>query len=110
MACHLAGVTTAVATCGTAFGADHIKIARRLLTDDGTGGEVIFTFDGDAAGQKAALRAFEEDQRFVAQTYVAVEPTGVDPCELRQAKGDAAVAGPDRLPAARCSSSPSGPR
>ena len=91
MACHLAGITTAVATCGTAFGTEHIKIARRLLSDDGSGGEVIFTFDGDAAGQKAALRAFEEDQRFVAQTYVAVEPSGADPCELRQAKGDAAV-------------------
>ena len=91
MACHLAGVPTAVATCGTAFGTDHIKIARRLLSDDGTGGEVIFTFDGDAAGQKAALRAFEEDQRFVAQTYVAVEPTGADPCDLRQTQGDAAV-------------------
>ncbi|WP_457972049.1 DNA primase [Arthrobacter sp. D1-17] len=91
MACHLAGITTAVATCGTAFGADHIKVARRLLSDDGTGGEVIFTFDGDAAGQKAALRAFEEDQRFVAQTYVAVEPTGADPCDLRQTRGDAAV-------------------
>ncbi|MBG6183698.1 DNA primase [Arthrobacter sp. CAN_A214] len=91
MACHLAGVGTAVATCGTAFGADHIKIARRLLSDDGTGGEVVFTFDGDAAGQKAALRAFEEDQRFVAQTYVAVEPGGADPCDLRQTKGDDAV-------------------
>ena len=91
MACHLAGIPTAVATCGTAFGTDHIKIARRLLSDDGTGGEVIFTFDGDAAGQKAALRAFEEDQRFVAQTYVAVEPTGADPCDLRQTRGDAAV-------------------
>jgi DNA primase len=91
MACHLAGIPTAVATCGTAFAADHIKIARRLLSDDGTGGEVIFTFDGDAAGQKAALRAFEEDQRFVAQTYVAVEPTGADPCDLRQTRGDAAV-------------------
>ncbi|MET3922171.1 DNA primase [Arthrobacter sp. UYEF20] len=91
MACHLAGITTAVATCGTAFGTEHIKIARRLLSDDGSGGEVIFTFDGDAAGQKAALRAFEEDQRFVAQTYVAVEPNGADPCELRQSKGDSAV-------------------
>ncbi|WP_458113769.1 DNA primase [Arthrobacter sp. R1-13] len=91
MACHLAGIVTAVATCGTAFGTDHIKIARRLLSDDGSGGEVIFTFDGDAAGQKAALRAFEEDQRFVAQTFVAVEPTGADPCDLRQTKGDAAV-------------------
>lgn len=91
MACHLAGVTTAVATCGTAFGTDHIKVSRRLLSDDGSGGEVVFTFDGDAAGQKAALRAFEEDHRFIAQTYVAVEASGADPCELRIAKGDAAV-------------------
>lgn len=91
MACHLAGVGTAVATCGTAFGAEHIKIARRLLSDDGTGGEVVFTFDGDAAGQKAALRAFEEDQRFNAQTYVAVGAGGADPCELRQTAGDQAV-------------------
>ncbi|MFI7583166.1 DNA primase [Kocuria sp. M1N1S27] len=92
MACHLAGVTTAVATCGTAFGPEHIKIVRRFLSDDGGGGEVVFTFDGDAAGQKAALRAFEEDQKFVAQTYVAVEPHGMDPCDLRLARGDAAVA------------------
>lgn len=91
MACHLAGITTAVATCGTAFGTEHIKIARRLLSDDGTGGEVIFTFDGDAAGQKAALRAFEEDQRFTAQTYVSVESSGADPCDLRQSRGDEAV-------------------
>ncbi|WP_396278046.1 DNA primase [Glutamicibacter creatinolyticus] len=91
MACHLSGIDTAVATCGTAFGTDHIKIARRLLQDDGTGGEVIFTFDGDEAGQKAALRAFEEDQRFIAQTYVCVEPTGADPCDLRVNRGDEAV-------------------
>jgi len=92
MACHLAGVTTAVATCGTAFGADHISVLRRLLMDvDAYAGEIIFTFDGDAAGQKAALRAFEEEQRFVAQTYIAVSPDNMDPCELRLAKGDAAV-------------------
>jgi DNA primase len=92
MACHLAGVPTAVATCGTSFGADHIGVLRRLLMDtDAYGGEIIFTFDGDAAGQKAALRAFEEDQRFVAQTYIAVSPDNMDPCELRLAKGDVAV-------------------
>ncbi len=92
MACHLAGVTTAVATCGTAFGADHIKVLRRLLMDDDSfAGQVIFTFDGDAAGQKAALRAFEDDQKFVASTFVAVEPNGMDPNELRQSGGDAAV-------------------
>lgn len=91
MAAHLSGVGTAVATCGTAFGADHIKVARRLITDDGTGGEVIFTFDGDEAGQKAALKAFEEDHRFLAKTFVAVEPGGMDPCDLRMAKGEEAV-------------------
>ena len=92
MACHLAGVTTAVATCGTSFGEDHAKVLRRLLMDqDEFRGEVVFTFDGDAAGQKAALRAFEGEQRFVAQTYVAIEPDGRDPCELRIEDGDAAV-------------------
>ena len=92
MACHLAGITTAVATCGTAFGADHIRIIRRLLMDDDAfRGEVIFTFDGDAAGQKAAMRAFNEDQKFVTQTFVAVEPDGLDPCDLRQNKGDLAL-------------------
>ena len=92
MACHLAGVTTAVATCGTSFGEDHAKVLRRLLMDqDEFRGEVVFTFDGDEAGKKAALRAFEGDQRFVAQTYVAIEPDGRDPCELRIDDGDAAV-------------------
>ena len=91
MAAHLAGVTTAVATCGTAFGPGHIKMVRRMITDDGSGGEIIFTFDGDAAGQKAAMAAFQEDQRFVAQTFVAVAENGMDPCDLRLHKGDAAV-------------------
>jgi DNA primase len=92
MACHLAGVTTAVASCGTAFGAEHIGVLRRLLMDqDEFRGEVVYTFDGDAAGQAAAMKTFKEDQRFVAQTFVAVESEGRDPCELRQAHGDAAV-------------------
>ncbi|MEO6943523.1 MAG: DNA primase [Lacisediminihabitans sp.] len=96
MACHLAGVTTAVATCGTAFGVDHIKVIRRVLGDvdnrDTTGtGEVVFTFDPDEAGQKAASRAFSEEQRFAAQTFVAVAPGGLDPCDLRLERGDDAV-------------------
>jgi len=96
MACHLAGVTTAVATCGTAFGVDHIKIIRRVLGDvanantQGTG-EVIFTFDPDEAGQNAASKAFAEEQRFAAQTFVAVAPDNLDPCDLRKVRGDAAV-------------------
>ena len=92
MACHQSGVKTAVATCGTAFGEDHARIVRRILLDnDAFHGEVIFTFDGDEAGQRAAMKAFSGDQQFVAQTYVAVEPRGMDPCDLRLADGDAAV-------------------
>lgn len=91
MACHLAGVTTAVATCGTAFGVDHIKVLRRVLGDDTGLGEVVFTFDPDAAGQKAAIRAFSEEQRFAAQTFVAVGPEGLDPCDLRLHRGDDAL-------------------
>jgi DNA primase len=96
MACHLAGVTTAVATCGTSFGVDHIKVLRPMLGDVGgadtsTGGEVVFTFDPDEAGQRAASRAFAEEQRFAAQTFVAVAPDGLDPCDLRLNRGDDAV-------------------
>lgn len=104
MAAHVAGVPNAVATCGTAFGSDHVKIVRRLLGDGANpaagvilssgravGGEVIFTFDGDAAGQKAALRAFQEDQNFAAQTFVAISPGGLDPCDVRIQYGDEAV-------------------
>ena len=93
MAAHLSGIEGAVATCGTAFGIEHIKILRRIMRDetDGPQARVIFTFDGDAAGQKAAMKAFGEDQRWAAQSFVAVAPDGMDPCELRIAKGDAAV-------------------
>jgi DNA primase len=92
MACHLAGVTTAVATCGTAFGTEHVSVIRRLLMDSDTfTGEVIFTFDGDAAGMKAAERAFGDDQKFMAQTFVAIEPNGLDPCDLRMKSGEKAV-------------------
>ncbi len=99
MACHLAGVKNAVATCGTAFGEEHVKIVRRLMGDTGgaqvkVGGmraKVVFTFDGDEAGQNAALKSFNLDQQFLAQTFVAVDPDGLDPCDLRQQRGDEAV-------------------
>ena len=92
MAAHLSGVDTAVASCGTAFGDDHARMLQRLLgTHDGLHGEVVFTFDGDAAGQKAALKVFQGDHNFMVQTYVAVEPSGLDPCDLWQRDGEAAV-------------------
>lgn len=91
MAAHLAGVDTAVASCGTAFGDEHARLLQRLMGGDAFAGEVIFTFDGDAAGQAAALKVFGGDHHFIAQTYVAVEPSGLDPCDLRLQRGDEGV-------------------
>lgn len=92
MACHLAGVDTAVATCGTAFGEEHIKVLNRLLIGSGDApAEVIFTFDPDAAGTKAAVRVYGDSEKFNALTFVATGPDGLDPSDLRQQRGDAAV-------------------
>ncbi|BAF55142.1 DNA primase [Corynebacterium glutamicum] len=92
MAMHAAGIETAVASCGTAFGEEHLQMLRRLMLDDNYfRGELIYTFDGDEAGQKAAMRAFEGDQKFTGQSFVSVAPNGMDPCDLRLERGDAAV-------------------
>jgi DNA primase len=92
MACHLAGVTNAVATCGTAFGDEHIRILNRMLSANvDSPAEVIFTFDPDEAGQKAAMRAFADADKFHANSFIAVGPDGLDPSDLRVQKGDEAV-------------------
>jgi len=92
MAMHLAGVTTAVASCGTAFGDEHLSMLRRLMMDDKFfRGELIYVFDGDAAGQAAALKAFAGEQNLAGQSFVAVAADGMDPCDLRLASGDAAL-------------------
>lgn len=101
MAMHAAGVKTAIAACGTAFGQDHLQVIRRLMLDDNYfSGELIYTFDGDEAGQKAALRAFSGEQKFSGQSFVAIAPPGMDPCDLRLERGDAAVRDlvADRIP------------
>ena len=107
MAMHLAGIDTAIATCGTAFGAEHAKIVRRLIADDSLGAvqlvgplkvegqalssRIVFTFDGDAAGQKAAIHAFGLDSAFSTQAFVAVADDNLDPCDLRIKRGNEAV-------------------
>ena len=93
MAAHLSGVQGAVATCGTAFGEDHIKVLRRIMRDEAdlSPAKVIFTFDGDKAGQDAAMKAFGQDQRWASQSFVAVAKDGMDPCDLRLREGDTAV-------------------
>ncbi|ODR10240.1 DNA primase [Mycolicibacillus koreensis] len=92
MAMHLAGVTTAVASCGTAFGDEHLAMLRRLMMDDNFfRGELIYVFDGDEAGRAAALKAFGGDQNLAGQSFVAVADDNMDPCDLRLAHGDAAL-------------------
>jgi DNA primase len=92
MAMHLAGVTTAVASCGTAFGEEHLSMLRRLMMDDNFfRGELIYVFDGDAAGRAAAVKAFEGEQNLSGQSFVAVAAEGMDPCDLRLRSGDGAL-------------------
>ena len=92
MSMHLAGVTTAVASCGTAFGDEHLAMLRRLMMDDNFfRGELIYVFDGDAAGQQAAMKAFDSDQNVAGKSFVAVAADGMDPCDLRIKHGDGAL-------------------
>ncbi|MDR1354867.1 MAG: DNA primase [Propionibacteriaceae bacterium] len=92
MAAHVSGVDNAVAACGTAFGVEHARLLQRIIGGgDRRRGQVIFTFDGDAAGQKAALKVYSLDAQFGADTSVAIDPEGLDPCDLRMKYGDAAI-------------------
>lgn len=91
MACHLAGYPNAVATCGTAFGEEHIKLINRMFGNTEEPASVVFTFDPDAAGEKAALRIYSDTSKFNALTFVASGPQGLDPSDLRQQRGDAAI-------------------
>jgi DNA primase len=92
MAMHLSGVTTAVASCGTAFGDEHLAMLRRLMMDDSFfRGELIYVFDGDAAGRAAALKAFDGEQNLAGQSFVAIAADGMDPCDLRLKAGDGAL-------------------
>lgn len=80
IAMYLAGVKTAVATCGTALGDGHFDLLRRF-TD-----KVVLAFDSDEAGAKAALRSddLESPFRLDLDVRVAVMPDGLDPADLYQ--------------------------
>jgi DNA primase len=84
---HRAGVKRAVATCGTALTEDHVRLLKRFAS------RVVLAFDADAAGQGAAERFYEWEQRYQVQVSVARFPAGKDP-------GDLSVSDPDALSAA----------
>jgi DNA primase len=85
------GIDNAVAMSGTAFGEGHISILRRVFDDVSTAknspGKLIFVFDGDNAGQKAAKRVFEMEGLPHERSYGVALNEG-DPDDIRQEKGD----------------------
>ena len=70
------GIKRAVATCGTALTEDHVRLLKRFAT------KVVLAFDADNAGQGAAERFYEWEQRYKVQVSVAHFPQGKDPGDL----------------------------
>lgn len=85
IACHRAGITEAVASCGTALAEDQVKLIKRFAD------KVTILYDGDAAGQKAASRALELFQAANLPSKVALLPKGDDPDTLLKSKGPEAI-------------------
>ena len=71
-----AGVTNTVATCGTALGEGHFRLASRFAQ------RMVLAFDSDDAGARAAERAFEFVERFPVQPVVLILPEGLDPADF----------------------------
>lgn len=75
---HRSGMPRAVATCGTAFTEEHVRLLKRYAS------RVVLAFDADNAGQGAAERFYEWEQKYQVQVSVARLPDGKDPGELAQ--------------------------
>ncbi len=75
---HQAGLPRAVATCGTAFTEEHVRLLKRYAS------RVVLAFDADAAGQGAAERFYEWEEKYQVEVSVATFPGGKDPGELAQ--------------------------
>lgn len=73
---HRSGVTRAVATCGTALTEEHVRVLKRFAS------RVVLAFDADAAGQGAAEKFYEWEQKYQVQVSVARFPEGKDPGDL----------------------------
>ncbi len=80
---HRAGIKRAVATCGTALTEDHVRLLKRYAT------QVVLAFDADAAGQGAAQRFYEWEERYQVRVSVARFPGGKDPSDLSMSDPDA---------------------
>jgi DNA primase len=86
---HRAGVKRAVATCGTALTEEHVRMLKRFAS------RVVLAFDADAAGQGAAEKFYEWEQKYQVQVSVAAFPKGQDPGELSLSNPEALAAAVD---------------
>ncbi len=82
---HRSGVSTAVATCGTALTEEHVKLMKRYAKN------VVLAFDADSAGQGAAEKFYAWEKKYDVSVAVAQFPEGLDPGELAQTRPEALV-------------------
>ena len=75
--CAVAGIERAVATCGTAFTEEHVRLLKRFSAS-----RLVLAFDADAAGLDAAGRVYEWERQFELEVLVADLPAGQDPGDL----------------------------
>ena len=87
---HRAGVPRAVATCGTALTEEHVRLLKRYAS------KVVLSFDADAAGQGAAERFYEWEEKHKVEVQVAQLPEGKDPGDLASSQPEALVAAVDK--------------
>jgi DNA primase len=78
---HQAGFTNAVAPMGTAFTEGHARLIKRFAR------KVVFLFDGDQAGRKAAREAYAVVSKAGLDAHVVALPEGADPDSFLRAKG-----------------------
>ena len=83
---HRAGIPRAVATCGTALTEEHVRLLKRYAS------KVVLSFDADAAGQGAAERFYEWEEKHKVEVLVARLPDGKDPGDLASSQPEALVA------------------
>jgi DNA primase len=72
----LAGIPNSVATCGTALTEQHVQLLKSFTR------KMVLAYDADSAGQSAAEKWYEWEQRFDIEVKVAALPPGRDPGDL----------------------------
>ncbi|HOK91417.1 MAG TPA: DNA primase [Spirochaetota bacterium] len=78
--CHINGIQNVVAPLGTSLTENHVKMLSQLCS------EIVFLFDSDSAGMRAAARSIEISQDFNINVKIAILPEG-DPFDFVMSRG-----------------------